>query len=127
MWAFNKKIKTSQLEPEGRTMLCLTPFLDSHSIIQSTWIMPDGQKIEFDLHPIATNVGFAGTRWGMTAEQKAVLSSLLQAAGGEFHHGDSLGAAAEAREIAKSRNLKSIVHAASHPKQNAAEAAEKGF
>ena len=46
-------------------------------------------------------VGFTGTREGMTAPQRATLHKLLlEFEGGEFHHGDCLGADAEAHDIA---------------------------
>ena len=87
--------------------------------------MPDGQVIEFDLQPHATNIGFTGTRRGMTAEQKTVLRSLLQAAGGEFHHGDCIGADAEAHDIAQANGLEPVIHPPTDPKQRARKEAKR--
>jgi hypothetical protein len=56
-------------------------------------------------------VGFTGTRRGMTAYQKAKLRELLEESGCiRFHHGDCLGADAEAHDIAADLGLRTIVH-----------------
>lgn len=61
------------------------------------------------------HVGFSGTRHGMTMPQiEAVTSALqaLRASDGEtwFHHGDCVGADAQAHEIAKSLGFRIHVH-----------------
>jgi len=106
-------------------MRCQTPFLDSRSIMRSSREMPGGEVIVFDLHPHATKIGFTGTRRGMTAEQKTALRNLLQAAGGEFHHGDCVGADAEAHDIAQACGLEPVIHPPTDPKQRAWKAASR--
>lgn len=53
--------------------------------------------------------GFTGTRKGMTPAQKQQLERLLRA-GDEFHHGDCVGADAEAHDIAMSAGCRIVVH-----------------
>jgi hypothetical protein len=56
-------------------------------------------------------VGFTGTRLGMTKPQKDALKWLLDALGAtEFHHGDCLGADAEAARLAHQRGLRLVCH-----------------
>ena len=56
-------------------------------------------------------VGFTGTREGMTAPQRATLRKLLlEFEGGEFHHGDCVGADAEAHDIAVEIGYDIVIH-----------------
>lgn len=58
-------------------------------------------------------IGFTGTRDGMTKEQKASLAKLLTEYRDEvanFHHGDCLGADAEAHRIARGMDIPVVVH-----------------
>lgn len=53
--------------------------------------------------------GFTGARKGMTTAQKQQLERLLRP-GDEFHHGDCVGADAEAHDIAMIASCRIIVH-----------------
>lgn len=58
-------------------------------------------------------VGFTGTQHGMTTEQRTVLRAMLGTfvdAQSEFHHGDCIGADAEAHDIAIELNYYVVVH-----------------
>lgn len=58
-------------------------------------------------------VGFTGTRRGMTSRQLADLEVCLSwafAKGAEFHHGDCVGADAQAAAIAKRLGYRVIAH-----------------
>lgn len=69
-------------------------------------------------------VGFTGTRKGMTQEQKESMKSLLTIfCLAEFHHGDCIGADAEAHKIAKSLYMPIVIHP---PVNNKARAFCKG-
>lgn len=54
-------------------------------------------------------IGFTGTQKGMTYFQKQQVELLLLGIEGEFHHGDCIGADAEAHDIAE-KYLKCIIH-----------------
>lgn len=68
-------------------------------------------------------VGFTGTLKGMSAGQKASftkqLKTLQKKGAVEFHHGDALGADADAHEIAKSLGFKIVKHPPTDPKKRA--------
>lgn len=57
-----------------------------------------------------SSIGFTGTRDGMTEAQKTTLASLLREHSGEFHHGDCLGADAQAHDLAKAAGLEPVAH-----------------
>ena len=57
------------------------------------------------------HIGFTGTRRGMTAAQEAVLRTILASFGAAvLHHGDCIGADAQAHDVATSLGLEVVVH-----------------
>src|ERR1700694_4608966 len=56
------------------------------------------------------SIGFTGTQQGMTEEQKKSLRALLDGGAGELHHGDCIGADAEAHDIADECGYATILH-----------------
>ena len=68
-------------------------------------------------------IGFTGTQNGMTMLQLAALRRLLVSLGqgNEFHHGDCIGADAEAHEVAESLGMFIVVH----PPENSVKRAYK--
>lgn len=57
------------------------------------------------------NVGFTGTQRGMTpAQYDAVWGLLCYRAPGDFHHGDCIGADAQAAHLAKHAGMRIICH-----------------
>jgi len=54
--------------------------------------------------------GFTGTQNGMTEAQKAALRNYLNGGEGEFHHGDCIGADAQAHEIAQEFGYCPVLH-----------------
>jgi len=67
------------------------------------------------------NIGFTGTRSGMTERQKKELRKYLemQDCGGIFHHGDCVGADAEAHQIASRLGYEIVIHPPKNPKERA--------
>lgn len=64
--------------------------------------------------------GFTGTHRGMSTQQKMAVEKILEACPiHEFHHGDCVGADAEAHTIAKDLNIFTIGHPPSDPKSRA--------
>ena len=60
--------------------------------------------------PVAA-IGFTGTRYGMTVAQRRTLRLFLaNGAGREFHHGDCVGADAEAHDIAVAFGFEPVIH-----------------
>lgn len=61
-------------------------------------------------------IGFTGTRKGLTDKQEAEVIRLLSALSPtEFHHGDCLGADAQAHDIAKTLGIRTIIHPPQNP------------
>lgn len=66
------------------------------------------------------HIGFTGTSKGMTFEQKQVLRNMLiPFRNAFFHHGDCVGADAEAHDIAIDAGLSPIIHPPSNPHKRA--------
>lgn len=66
------------------------------------------------------NVGFTGTQRGMTdAQKKSVRETLVYLGGGEFHHGDCIGADSDAHNIADECGYGIILHPPSNPYKRA--------
>jgi hypothetical protein len=64
--------------------------------------------------------GFTGTRRGMTGFQRGQLFGFLDLQGiTEFHHGDCLGADADADKIARSLGCHIVIHPPTDPKLRA--------
>lgn len=61
-------------------------------------------------HTMIVKFGFSGTREGMSANQKDFIFHLMQDKMGEFHHGDCIGADAEAHDIATMLGWKVCIH-----------------
>ena len=65
-------------------------------------------------------IGFTGTQDGMTQEQKDNLRLfLISISARELHHGDCIGADAEAHAIAMEMNIPVVIHPPSDPKKRA--------
>lgn len=67
--------------------------------------------------------GFTGTQDGMNAYQKIgihkILLALKKNGYGQFHHGDCVGADAQAHEIANDMNYTIVIHPPINPKKRA--------
>jgi len=60
---------------------------------------------------VLMRIGFAGTRHGMTERQKIAVRDLLASyAGAILHHGDAVGADAEAHDIALALGCAIVIH-----------------
>lgn len=60
---------------------------------------------------VSMSIGFTGTRQGMTSVQlEACRALLLRLSPRECHHGDAIGADAQAHEIALAQKVRIIVH-----------------
>lgn len=55
-------------------------------------------------------IGFTGTQQGMNDNQKYLFGNHLKDIKGEFHHGDCIGADAQAHEIAIRLGLEPVIH-----------------
>lgn len=67
-----------------------------------------------------TSIGFTGTRQGMTEGQKGALHDLLASYTGTiFHHGDAVGADAEAHDIAAALGCTIVIHPPANETQRA--------
>lgn len=64
-------------------------------------------------------IGFTGTSRGMRMVQKAALRDVLIIMSGEFHHGDCVGADAEAHDIAVSLRFELVIHPPINPSKRA--------
>jgi hypothetical protein len=73
---------------------------------------------------VLMRIGFTGTRRGMTKRQKIALSDLLSSyAATILHHGDAIGADAEAHEIAVGLGCAIVIHPPAVETQRAFKAA----
>jgi len=68
-------------------------------------------------------IGFTGTKKSMTPKQKKVFTFLISGKSGEFHHGDCIGADAEAHDIIKKEDISIHIHP---PEKNDHRAYKKG-
>ena len=67
--------------------------------------------MSLDDNPITNKkIGFTGTHKGMTNEQKVTVDWLLSKSPKELHHGDCIGADADAHEIALGNFIRIIGH-----------------
>lgn len=65
-------------------------------------------------------VGFTGTREGMTHQQARAVSAFLEVGGAtEFHHGDCVGADADAHALALLAGVPVVLHPPTEPKARA--------
>jgi len=65
-------------------------------------------------------VGFTGTRSGMTeAQRREVTALLVRLETEQLHHGDCIGADADAHAIARSLDIAVVLHPPSDPKARA--------
>lgn len=65
-------------------------------------------------------VGFTGTREGMTRRQQDQVHRLLIDSGcSEFHHGDCVGADAQAHALAEDLGLRIVIHPPDDPEHRA--------
>jgi hypothetical protein len=63
-------------------------------------------------------IGFTGTQIGMTDFQKAEFEKIISMYIGEFHHGDCIGADADAHDIAE-KYLTCVIHPPIKPEKRA--------
>ena len=82
-------------------------------------------KLELPMAPdvdevAALRIGFTGTREGMTDRQKTALRELLASyPGAILHHGDAIGADAEAHDIAVALGCAVVIHPPENERQRA--------
>src|SRR5947209_4151983 len=66
------------------------------------------------------DIGFTGTRAGMTAHQRALVTELLSKGGiGVANHGDCIGADAQFHALCVSAGIPVVIHPPTDPKQRA--------
>lgn len=63
-------------------------------------------------------IGFTGTQRGMTDTQRTRVAELLKRAS-EFHHGDCVGADAQAHELALALKIPIVIHPPENPNKRA--------
>ena len=86
-----------------------------------TGVAQDARPRERRVHTIMV-IGFSGTRRGMSTRQKLDLVTKLQELSvTEFHHGDCIGADAEAHDIVRDQfpDIQIVVHPPNDDKQRA--------
>lgn len=64
-------------------------------------------------------VGFTGSRWGMTEHQISYLAKSIAGLDIEFHHGDCVGADAEAHALATGLRIPVVLHPPIEPRARA--------
>lgn len=70
-------------------------------------------------------IGFTGTQEGMTSRQLRSFSLALTCYAGEFHHGDCIGADAQAHDAAVILGFEPVIHPPDNPSKRAFKVAKR--